>query len=105
MIIAEKGVDFLVSLLETLSNALGYNFDKVELKRGGYYPQGQFDDVNARAIIRDSLVKVLSGDRPIPMSVVSFHVPEEATKNQIALQKALLKTLSGEQPLKIKSES
>ena len=50
-------------------------------------------------------MKVLTGTQPVNMAVVSFPVSEEALKNQKLLQEALLKTLSGDQPLKIKSES
>ena len=99
----EKGVDFLVSLLETLSQSLGYSFSLVELKRGGYYPQGQFDDINNRAQIRDELLKIVRGEKPFPMAVVQFPVSEEAIKTQRHVNEALLKMLSGESPLQIKS--
>jgi hypothetical protein len=77
----------------------------VQLKRGGYYPRGHADENAARAAIRDNLVKVLTGAQPVNMAVVSFPVSEEALKNQQLVQTALLKTLSGDQPLRIKSES
>jgi hypothetical protein len=101
----EKGVDFLVTLLEAIAKALGYDFNKVQLKRGGYYPRGHADENAARAAIRDNLVKVLTGVQPVQMEVVRFPVSEEALKNQQLVQEALLKILSGDQPLKIKSES
>jgi hypothetical protein len=101
----EKGVDFLVALLEAIAKTLGYDFNKVQLKRGGYYPRGHADENAARAAIRDNLVKVLTGAQPVNMAVVSFPVSEEALKNQQLVQTALLKTLSGDQPLRIKSES
>jgi hypothetical protein len=101
----ERGVDFLVALLEAIAKTLGYDFNSVQLKRGGYYPRGHADENAARGIIRDNLVKVLTGAQPVKMAVVSFPVSEEALKNQQLVQEALLKTLSGDQPLKIKSES
>jgi len=101
----EKGVDFLVSLLEAIAKTLGYDFNKMQLKRGGYYPRGHADESAARTVIRDSLVRVLTGAQPVNMAVVSLPVSEEALKSQQLIQEALLKTLSGDQPLKIKSES
>jgi hypothetical protein len=56
-------------------------------------------------VIRDSLVKILSGERPIPMSVVHFPISDEASAAQKQVQVALLKTLSGEAPIKIISST
>ena len=97
----QQGVDFLVSLLEALALALGYDFNKVQLKRGGYYPQGHADESNARAFIRDGLVRVLKGEQSVRMAVVSLPVSEQALKNQQLIQAALLDTLSGQKPLKV----
>ena len=97
----EKSVELVTSLLKAISRSLGYDFGEVQLKRGAYFPQGHADDNLARIIIRDSLVKILSGERAIPMSVVHFPVSEEALAAQKQVQDALLKTLSGEVPLKI----
>jgi len=36
----EKSRDYLVDLLYAMSQALGYNFDKVRLKKASYTPKG-----------------------------------------------------------------
>jgi uncharacterized protein DUF6680 len=100
----DKGVDFLIALLEAMGTTLGYNFNKAQLRHGGYYPQGHADDANSRALIRDGLVRVLRDGQPVPMSVVSFPVSEEAMQTQKLVQDALLQTLSGDKPLRIKTE-
>ena len=97
----DKSIDLLTRLLQTISKSLGYDFGEVQLKRGAYFPQGHADENLARIVIRDSLVKILSGERPIPMAVVQFPVSEEALAAQKQIHDALLKTLSGEVPLKI----
>lgn len=97
----EKSIELLTRLLQTISTSLGYDFGEVQLKRGAYFPQGHADDNVARIAIRDSLLKILSGERPIPMAVVQFPVSEEAVATQKQVQDALLKTLTGETPLKI----
>jgi hypothetical protein len=96
-----KSIDLLARLLQTISKSLRYDFGEVQLKRGAYFPQAHADENLARMVIRDSLVKILSGERPIPMSVVHFPVSDEALAVQKQVQVALLKTLSGEVPIKI----
>lgn len=100
----EKGIDFLVNLLESMAKYLRYDFDKIQLKRGVYYPRGHSDESDARRVILDSLAKMLAGGKPLPMAVVSFPFSEEALRNQTQVQEALLRTLSGEQPLRVKPE-
>ena len=96
-----QGVDLLVSLLDAIGRALNYDFDKVQLKRGGYYPQLHFDELSAISEIRKGVVSVLRGQSAIPMNVVGFPVSEDALAQQREVQQALLKTLSGETPLKV----
>ncbi len=100
----DKGVDHLIALLEAMGAALGYNFNKVQLRRGGYYPQAHADEANARAMIRNGLVSVFKDGQPVPMSVVRFPVSEEAMHTQKQVQDALLQTLSGDKPLKVQTE-
>jgi hypothetical protein len=98
----ERGVDFLVNLLDAVGKSLGYHFDAVQLKRGGYYPQGHADDANHQAIIREGFARILSGKQAFPMNVVGFPVSEDALALQTKVQNALLATLTGKKPLEIK---
>lgn len=100
----ERGVDFLVLLLQALGNALGYHFNQVELKRGAYYPKGHVDEGEARIAIRDGLNRLLSGKQAVKMDVVSFPVSQDALAKQLVVQDALLGVLSGEQSLKVKND-
>ncbi len=100
----EKGVDHLVDMLEAMGKALGYDFNKVQLKRGAYYPQGHADDSAAVRLIRDNLARILTGAQPLNMNVVSFPVSENAMQDQKKVQDALLKVLSSEATVKIKSD-
>ena len=98
------GVDHLVSLLDAIGRELGYSFNTVELKRGGYFPQLHFDEASDNHEIRKGIVGVLRGKLSVPMNVVGFPVSEEALAKQSEVQQALLKTLSGEVPLKVATE-
>jgi hypothetical protein len=50
---------------------------------------------------RPGVVSVLRGQSAIPMNVVGFPFSEDALAQQREVQQALLKTLSGETPLKV----
>jgi len=90
-----------IALLHAISIALGYDFDKVLLKRGIYTPRAHGEQEIAQLTIRDSLVKILSGKQPIPMEVTSFPVSEDALKMQSLVQEEFLALLSGQKPLKV----
>lgn len=96
-----RGIDLLVDTLAAMSTALGYEFNKVTIKRGGYYPQGHADESAANAAVRNGFAKMMKGEFALPMNVVGFPVSQEAIDSQKAINSALLKTLSGEAPLKI----
>jgi hypothetical protein len=100
----EKGTELLVELLRAIAFALQYDFNKVQLQRGAYFPKLHGDDALAKLAIRDNLVKILSGQQPIPMAVTQLPISEEAVKRQQELGDALLKALLGEKPLKFSIE-
>ena len=99
----DKGVDYLVGLLELIAKVLGYDFNKVHLKRGGYYPGFHATGDQAKLSILDSLAKILVGQKAVPMSVVSFPVSDESLRRQNEVQDALLETLAGKKPLMVVS--
>jgi hypothetical protein len=98
---ASKSVDFLVRLLASMAQSLGYEFNDVQLKRGGYYPRGYADQNNNNALIQQGLVRVLRDGVPFPMAVKEFPITAEARMAHEQVQTALFKTLSGETPLKV----
>jgi hypothetical protein len=84
----EKAMELLVELLYVMASALGYEFDKVQLRRGAYFPRLLSEDAVARLEIRNNLVKLLSGQQPIPMAVMSLPVSQEVTEKQQQLSDA-----------------
>jgi len=100
----ERRDDLFVDLLSKMAESLGYHFDDVHLKKGIYFPQAHSDQELAQIAIRDSLVKVLSGEKAIPMEVVSFPVSDEAIAKQDAIQTKLIEYLEGERTVKVKIE-
>ena len=97
----EKGIDLLMAMLAIMAGLLGYSFTKVQLLRDGYYPIGQSNEILGRQLIRDNLIKVLTGEQPISMSITRFPVTPEVAARQEHVQEALLATLNGTRPLKV----
>jgi hypothetical protein len=91
-----------VELLFALSTALGFQFSKVELKRGIYYPRGHFAREPLQNSISENLARLLAGDMSLKMEVTSFPTSDDALKLQEQLQKGMLAALSGESELHVK---
>jgi len=101
---ADKGYELFTNVLHAMSIALGYDFDVVQLKRGIYSPRAHGEQENAQIMIRDSLLKILSGEKALPMAVTSFPTSQETFNRQCEIQKALLEYLSGERTVKVSIE-
>lgn len=99
---ANKREELLIDLLYEMSEAVGYTFDKVLIKRGWYVPKGHDDIEFDNITIRKGLVNVLTGERSIPMEVTSFPVSEKEIKEQQRLRNALLEYVDGKRPLTVK---
>ena len=67
---ALKSNDYLTDLLFAMSQDLGYTFDKVQLKRGAYYPQGHADIEQEQMVLRRGLADIVLGRRRFPISVI-----------------------------------
>jgi len=93
-----------IKLLHSLSESLGFDFEETLLKKGGYTPIAHGDAETAQLTIRDNLAKILSGQQSIPMAVTHFPFSNDAIELQEKVQSALLDSLSGNNPLKIKIE-
>jgi hypothetical protein len=91
-----------VDLLFALSTALGFQFSKVELKRGIYYPRGHFAREALQNSISENLARLLAGDTSLKMDVMSFPSSEDALKLQEQLQKGMLAALSGASELHVR---
>jgi hypothetical protein len=72
-----KSEDLFTDMLYEMSQYLGYSFDKVHIKRGAYCPIGHGRLENDQAIIRESLVKILSGQSPVPFILWDHTKPAE----------------------------
>ena len=67
----EKAYDLLADLLQVMGKSLGYDFDKVKIKRGIYSPRGHGEESADQFLIRKSMVDILSGKKPLGVKVES----------------------------------
>lgn len=102
---SRRGEDLFIDLLHDMSQALGYDFDKVHLRRGIYSPKAHSEHEMALISIRDSLVKILSGEQALPMSVVSFPASPEDLSRHRQLQEGWLDYLEGKRTVKVEIET
>jgi hypothetical protein len=81
--------ELLVDLLYEMGESLGYEFNKVHIKRAAYFPKGHGDIEQDQTLIRKYMVALLKGDQALKMNVVGFPEMEE-TDGQKAVQRAVL---------------
>jgi hypothetical protein len=70
--------DRFYTLVKAIADVLGIEFDKADIERLAYAPQGWHDDVTQQNHLRALFIEVLSGRRPVPMS--NFHISAVNTK-------------------------
>ncbi len=98
----EKGNELFTNLLHEMSKSLGYGFDRVQLKRGIYTPvaHGAFEE--DQRVIRESLVKVLSGHRPIPIQIHPSREDDAAPDQQRQMLESFVGVLQGKRPIAVR---
>jgi hypothetical protein len=79
---SEKRDDQLSDLLYEMGISLNFDFDKVHIKKAGYFPQAYVDQEMQNNFIRRELTEILLGNKSIPMSVVEFPTDNEALESQ-----------------------
>lgn len=86
--VVRKRDDLFIDMLHSMATAVGYHFDKVQLRKGSYTPIGHGEIEMDQKVIRESLVSILSGKKSVPIMVVSYPAFEEALNSarQTALQ-------------------
>ncbi|MCP4576871.1 MAG: hypothetical protein GY846_11365 [Deltaproteobacteria bacterium] len=102
---AEKRNDQLSDLLYEMGESLGFQFDKVHIKKAGYSPQAYADQEFETSFIRRLIIDMLLGKSSIPMEIKQFPIDEEFVGNQKELFKLIREHYEGNRSLSIKLES
>ncbi len=100
----EKKENLLAKFLCEIGVVLGFKIPAIDIFRGGYAPKGWEHRDNRATNAVEYIYELSQGKRSVPMAATSFPVSQDAVDKQNSVQDALFKTLSGERPLKIKSE-
>ena len=98
----EKKNDQLSDLLYEMGISLGFEFDKVHIKKSGYIPQAYSDQEEEQKFIRQAVAEIFMGKRDIPMRVVSFPSDQGAINAQKQLQTAIAEHYSSGKPFPVK---
>lgn len=69
-----KKDDLLADMLQLMGKSLGYDFDKVRIRRGIYVPRGHEDVDLENRVIRRGLAEIAIGKRRLPVSI--FETPQ-----------------------------
>jgi hypothetical protein len=101
----EKKNDQLSDLLYEMGESLGFNFDKVHIKKAGYVPQAYADKEDENNFIRKKLVDVFLNKKSIPMAITYFPSDDEALESQKELHKLMKDHYEGKSSLSIKLET
>jgi len=97
----DKGNELFTDLLHKMAQSLGYDFDRVHLKRGMYSPIAHDDEAIDQLFIRKAIAEILSGRKAFPISIP---VSPEQQAMQNELNEKLLEYLEGKRPIPVKIE-
>lgn len=81
-------------LLYTMSNALGFNFDKIYLSRAVYHPQLHVENEKNQNRIQSALISLLEGQTDLPMKLTSFPMDNEAASLSKRLHEKILEEIN-----------
>jgi len=95
--------DLTADLLYEMGKSLGYDFDKIHIKRGAYIPKAHADTEVEQNLLRRGLVELLVFRKPLPLEVHSMPSEgEQVSKEQEEIRKLLSAYLKGEQTMPVR---
>jgi hypothetical protein len=101
---AERKEELFLDLLAQMAEYLGYDFNKVEIKKEIYAPSAHARIESDQETIRQGLVKLFGGEFAVPIDVKAFPIDPKALSEQEELRQLFLKWLNKEQSVKIEVE-
>jgi hypothetical protein len=75
---AERSLELTATLLSAMGRSLGYDFDKVYLKKGAYYPAFAVNVEQEQHALRKQVLELLdgTGTRKLPVAVFEQRFPD-----------------------------
>jgi hypothetical protein len=90
-----------VDLLVALGADVGYKFDRVQLKKGSYFPTAHGTEYQEQQELRRLAIKLLNGEYPLRMDVVKFPSDPATAKAILEVQQRLGAALDGKRSLSV----
>jgi hypothetical protein len=78
----QKRDDLFIDLLYEMALYLKYDFDKISLKRSSYVPIAHGKAEDNQNLIQENLLKILSGEKSLPIAVTDLLVDQEILASQ-----------------------
>lgn len=97
----DKSNDILADLLFEMAKTVGYDFDKVHLKKGSYTPQGHADIEFEQNFIRRSMVKLFLNDATIPIQITTPPSGTTEISSEERLRQLLIEHYEGNKPIRV----
>lgn len=91
--------DLTGQLLQEMGKTLGYDFGDVDIKKAIYYPRGLGDQETANLLIRNGLVRLLTGNQELHVRTI---VNDEQYETGQRIAKAAADILEGSGALSVK---
>jgi hypothetical protein len=88
--------ELYADLLQKMGAYLGFSFDKVQLQREVYWPMGHANTEQEQDLIRQGLVRVLTGNQSLQMSVQSFPVDPAIRETDMEIRALLISWLKSQ---------
>ena len=99
----DRGDELFLDLLEAMAKALSYDFDRVQLKRGLYYPRAHSEAEQRREVFERALVRIVTGEDALPVRFSSVNDDTEAEDPVVAeLRRRLLLSFDDDGAIKIR---
>lgn len=77
-----RRVDLLVDLLYAMGKAVGYDFNKTQIKNGTYAPTAHGRIENEQEELRRLTLELLNGERELPMRVTNLPLQKKIDQSQ-----------------------
>ena len=100
VVFVERQRAFL-DMLHKMSSYLGYAFNRSELEKDVYYPEGHKIIEDDNETIRRGFAALLKGELALPMAIKEFPFGEDAGAEQELLRKLFIEWLSGRNAVKV----
>ena len=85
-----KNEELLANMLFEMGQSLGYEFDKVLIKRNVYSPAGHGKIERENELIRQNFLNILQGEKYFPVSFSQSDINQETINRQQELQDLLI---------------